>query len=156
MAIPFPFLTAMALAFGAQPAWQAQVRPTEPTPPPSVRIRQRITIRVARIAAPRTPIAAAAPIPPISWVEHAGEQCLPMTSLAGAAITRPDSVDLVLAGGKRIRAKLGGDCPALAFYRGFSVERTSDGQLCARRDTIRSQSGSTCQIEDFRALVPTR
>ncbi|UUL82730.1 hypothetical protein [Sphingomonas qomolangmaensis] len=146
----------MLLWIGAAPAQQAQLRPAEPAQPATVRVRQRILIRVTRISIPRTPIASAAPLPPISWVEQRSEQCVPMESLAGAAITRPDSVDLVLAGGKRMRAKLDGDCPALGFYQGFTVARTSDGRLCAQRDTIRSASGSTCRIEGFRSLVPAR
>jgi hypothetical protein len=121
-----------------------------------VRIQQHIVIRVPRPDAMRRISAPAAPLPPIAWVEKNADKCVELTRLAGAAITRPDSVDLVLAGGKRVRAKLGKECPALDFYSGFYVKPTKDGMVCAKRDTFRSRSGGECQIKQFRTLIPER
>ncbi len=121
-----------------------------------VRIQQHIVIRVPRPDAVRRVSAPAAPLPPIAWVEKDADKCVQMNRLAGAAITRSDSVDLVLAGGKRIRAKLGKECPALDFYSGFYVKPTKDGMVCARRDTFRSRAGGECQIKSFRTLIPER
>lgn len=121
-----------------------------------VRIQQHIMIRVPRPDAVRRVSAPAAPLPPIAWVEKSTDKCVQMNRLAGAAITRPDSVDLVLAGGKRVRAKLGKECPALDFYSGFYVKPTKDGMVCARRDTFRSRAGGECQIKSFRTLIPER
>jgi hypothetical protein len=121
-----------------------------------VRIQQHIVIRVPRPDAIRRISAPAAPLPPIAWVEKDSDKCVQMNRLAGAAITRSDSVDLVMAGGKRIRAKLGKECPALDFYSGFYVKPTKDGMVCAKRDTFRSRAGGECQIKAFRTLIPER
>ena len=118
-------------------------------------IQQRMIIRVPRM--PASPAALpAAPLPPIRWVERRGEKCVPAGDLAGAAITRADRVDLILSGGKRLRALLEEDCPSLDFYTGFYLKPSADGKLCAARDTIRSRSGSSCRIKAFRTLVPAR
>ena len=120
-----------------------------------VRIQQHFVIRVPRSEAIRRVSAPAAPLPPIAWVEKDAEKCVKMQSLAGATITRPDSVDLFLAGGKRLRAKLGNECPALDFYDGFYLN-PEDERVCAKRDVIRSRMGGGCRIERFRELVPKR
>jgi hypothetical protein len=150
--------SALLLQHGAAPD------PKRTSAPPSltgtrvaqVRIQQHIVIRVPRPDAIRRVSAPAAPLPPIAWVEKSADKCVELTRLAGAAITRPDSVDLVLAGGKRVRAKLGKECPALDFYSGFYVKPTKDGMVCAKRDTFRSRAGGECQIKQFRTLIPER
>lgn len=123
-----------------------------------VTVRQRITvIRVPRMPMPtRLPMSTAPALAPIVWVEKSAERCVPIQTLAGAQISRPDAVDLVLTGGKRLRARLDDDCPALDFYRGFYVKPNKDGMICADRDVIRSRSGSECRIDGFRRLVPKR
>lgn len=121
-----------------------------------VRIQQYVVIRVPRPDPVRRVSAPAAPLPPITWVERDADRCVKMEQLSGAAITRSDSVDLVLAGGKRIRAKLGNECPALDFYSGFYVKPTKDGMVCAKRDIFRSRSGGECRIKAFRSLIPER
>lgn len=121
-----------------------------------VRIQQHIVIRVPRPDAIRRVSAPAAALPPIAWVEKQSDKCIQMNRLAGAAITRADSVDLVLSGGKRVRAKLGKECPALDFYSGFYVKPTKDGMVCAKRDSFRSRAGGECQIKAFRTLIPEK
>jgi len=121
-----------------------------------VRIQQHFVIRVPRPDAVRRVSAPAAPLPPIAWVEKDSDKCLRIQSLAGASISRPDSVDLFLSGGKRVRARLGNECPALDFYTGFYVKPTRDGMVCAKRDVFRSRSGGECRIKAFRTLVPQR
>lgn len=121
-----------------------------------VRIQQQIVIRVPRSDTVRRVSAPAAPLPPIAWVEKDSDKCVKIENLAGATITRPDSVDLFLSGGKRMRAKLGDECPALDFYTGFYVKPTRDGMVCAKRDVFRSRSGGECRIKAFRTLVPQR
>lgn len=128
-----------------------------PTRVAQVRIQQHIVIRVPRpdpvrrVAAPPP-----APLPPIAWVEKRADDCIAAESLSGAAIIRSDSVDLVLSGGRRVRAKLGNECPALDFYAGFYVKPNKDGKLCAKRDVFRSRSGGECRIKSFRTLMPGR
>lgn len=122
-----------------------------------VRIQQHIVIRVPRpdpvrrMSAPMP-----APLPPIDWVEKSADDCVRTDSLSGAAIIRSDSVDLVLSGGRRVRAKLGNECPALDFYSGFYVKPNKDGKVCAKRDSFRSRAGGECRIKAFRALIPGR
>lgn len=134
----------------AAPAATGSARVTQ------VRIQQHFVIRVPRPDTVRRISAPAAPLPPIAWVEKDADKCVKMQSLAGATITRPDSVDLFLSGGKRLRAKLGNECPALDFYTGFYVKPTKDGMVCAKRDVFRSRSGGECRIKAFRTLVPQR
>jgi hypothetical protein len=119
-------------------------------------IQQRMIIRVPRVAATRMTMPTAAPLPPIRWVEKSADKCVAVGTLAGAAITRVDRVDLILSGGKRVRAVLEDDCPSLDFYTGFYLKPAGDGKVCARRDTIRSRSGGACRIKAFRSLVPAR
>lgn len=111
-------------------------------------IRQRVVVRI-----PALPVR---PMAPTRWREKKGPKCVPMNAMAGAAITRPDAVDLILRGGGRFRAQLADECPALDYYRGFYVNPTKDGQLCADRDTIHSRAGGECEIERFRVLVPEK
>ncbi|RIA43741.1 hypothetical protein DFR49_1969 [Hephaestia caeni] len=120
-----------------------------------VTIHERIVVRVPRMPIPpgRQPIA---DVQPLRWVEKDAPKCVAVDTLAAATITEPDSVDLVVRGGSRLRAKLGDDCPALDFYSGFYLKRTSDGRLCARRDSIRSRSGDNCPIVALKHLVPAR
>lgn len=111
-------------------------------------IQQRIVIRVP-MAAP----AAAAPPQPVRWKEKKGPRCIAAQRMAGALISAPNQVDLVLIGGRRVRAKLDGDCRPLDFYSGFYVRPAADGMICADRDAIRVRSGAACGIEKFKLLV---
>lgn len=137
-----------------------RVAPTRPLAPriSQIIIQQQLIIRVPRLPVARTPAvsAAAPPLPPIRWIEKKTDKCVPVINLAAAAITTADSVDLLLNGGKRLRARFGDKCPALDFYSGFYVKMPPDGKVCASRDSIRSRSGGECRIESFRALVPSR
>ncbi len=132
-----PFLSAWIAAFGAggpQPAVSRMV------------IRDELIIHV--------PIRQR-PVPPrLEWTERKGPKCLPVSMLAGAAMSGRSSIDFVLRNRRRVRAELDSDCAGLDFYDGFYVE-PEDGALCARRDQIRVRAGSTCRIERFRRLVPT-
>lgn len=126
-----------------------------------VMVQSRIIIRIPRVPVGRVPMPASAvapsvPPPPIRWIEKKADKCVPLQTLAGAAITGSDSVDLILAGGKRMRARFDDDCPALDFYSGLYVRTNSDGKLCAARDSIRSRAGGECRIESLAALVPGR
>ncbi len=117
--------------------------------------RQRIIVRVPRLPdPPRAP--QQAPAPPIEWKEKKAEKCVPIGSIAGASVTRVDSVDLITAAGRRLRARFDDDCPAIDFYAGFYLRRTPDGLVCAKRDAVRSRSGDFCRIEAFKELRPKR
>jgi len=112
-------------------------------------IRERVIIRVPARPAPVAP-------PRIKLKEKKGPHCLPMSGVAGAAVIEQDSVDLILKGGQRIRARFESSCPALDYYSGFYILPTEDGQICADRDSIHTRAGGECEITRFRALVPDR
>lgn len=87
------------------------------------------------------------------WEEEKGPKCFPVQAIAGAMLSGSDTIDIVLRNRQRIRARLDNDCEGLDFYGGLYLQ-TEDGQLCAKRDVIRSRMGGTCRIEKFRMLVP--
>lgn len=128
---------------------------TAPPPPRAddVRIRhQQIIIRMSTGSRTITPAGASL----LRWRESRGPRCVAARRLVGATSLRADSVDLILRDNSRIRARLQRRCPALDYYRGFYINATEDGQICADRDSIRSRAGGECQIEDFLALSPER
>jgi hypothetical protein len=137
----------LLLLFGS-----AQDRP----PPPAqgtLTVRQRqIIIRVPSGIRQVAPAGASL----IKWREGRGPDCIPATGLIGATLMRENSVDLILRDNSRVRARLQRRCPALDYYRGFYINATADGRICADRDSIRSRAGGECQIDQFRSLSPDR
>lgn len=116
-------------------------------------IRERIIIRVPKMRSSlprgRMPV----PVPP-SWKEKRGPKCITATDLAGAMISQPGSVDLIMTGGARMRAVFDDDCGPLDYYGGYYLRPGSDGKICSSRDMIRLRSGGSCSIARFRRLVP--
>jgi hypothetical protein len=110
-------------------------------------IQQSIIIRMPRRAAAPAPA-------PLKWKSKKGPKCVAMDSIVGAAVVSPDAIDLVIRGGQRLRAEFSSDCPALDYYSGFYMRPTEDGRVCADRDVIRTRSGTQCEIERFRKLIP--
>jgi hypothetical protein len=121
-------------------------------------IHQRIIIRIPRMAqAPdEPPPPPDLPRTPTRWIERHGEKCIAVGDLEGAQIVNNNSVDLMLADGRRMRAVLDDDCPALDFYSGFYLRPSADGMVCAHRDAIRSRAGDACPIAEFRRLIAHR
>ncbi len=160
-ALSFPAATMMLLLLALPGA--AQRRPPAPQPVAQGVATVRTEVRIQRmvIRVPRAPISPAAfsaprPLPPIQWVEKRADRCVAVQDLAAVTVTRSDSVDLLLNGGKRLRVRLADDCPAIDFYAGLYFKPAGDGRMCASRDVIRSRSGGQCRIAQFRALVPAR
>lgn len=118
-------------------------------------IHERIIIRVPRMS-PLRPTGRTPMAPPARWKHRKGPKCIAAANLGGAMIGPSDTVDLVLSGGRRVRAKLDGDCGPLDFYSGFYLRPAGDGQVCAGRDVIRMRSGLSCTIKTFRTLYPAR
>lgn len=112
--------------------------------------QQRIIIRIPRLPFTRKPVETDQPV---QWSEKKGPKCVAMADLVGAAISAPDSIDLMIDDGSRIRARLDDDCPPLDYYSGYYLKPTQDGMVCADRDAIRSRSGGSCPIEEFKRLV---
>lgn len=112
-------------------------------------IRRSVVVKMSQARGP-------APRPMIPLRERKGPKCVPMEAIAGAAIMEPDSVDIILRGGDRVRARFSSKCPDLDYYGGFYVKPTEDGMLCADRDRIKARSGGECEIERFRRLIPAK
>ncbi|MFM9828259.1 MAG: hypothetical protein ACKVOB_05865 [Sphingomonas sp.] len=116
---------------------------------------QRVIIRVPRM--PEEPLAASASArAPVRWIEKKARKCVGLETLIGASVPTSESVDLVVNDGRRLRARFADGCAGLDFYSGFYIRPTTDGQVCAKRDVVRSRSGGACQIREFRQLIPQR
>jgi hypothetical protein len=134
-------------------AWGATEGGRAPEARGTVTVRhQQIIIRMPQ--GPRRLAPAGASL--IQWREGRGPRCISADRLIGATSFRPSSVDLILRDNSRIRVQLQRSCPALDYYRGFYINATADGQICADRDSIRSRAGGECQIDQFNALSPER
>src|SRR3546814_14968795 len=92
-----------------------------------VTIHERIVVRVPRMPIPpgRQPIA---DIPPLRWVAKDAPKCVAVDTLAAATVPEPDSVDLVVPGGKRLRAQLGDDSPPPPFSSGLHPQPPRSGR----------------------------
>lgn len=121
-----------------------------------VRIEKRVIIRVPR----RRPSATASMADitrraaPTTYKEKKIGKCLPMNSILGVQRFGERYLDLVTKDRKRIRARLEKKCQARSFYSGFYMEKSSDGRICADRDVLHSRTGTKCEIDRFRQLVP--
>lgn len=143
-----PGLAAFLMLSGGGVADSAPAIETEtPVRYAQLTIRERVIVRVPT----RLTVIQAKPV---RWKESKGPKCAPMAGVAGAAVVKPDSVDLIFRnGGGRLRAELQDECPALDFYSGFYVRPTADARICAGRDSIHARSGGECQIRRFRKLT---
>jgi hypothetical protein len=100
---------------------------------------QHIVIRIPRMPAPpRMPPPMPRP-PSAAFHEKDGPKCVASDALIAATIPTDDRVDIMMRGGERLR---------------FYVTAGHDGQVCAKRDSIRTRSGDECGIAKFRQLVP--
>lgn len=115
-------------------------------------VHQRIIIRVPRMPerAYRTSVSS----PTIEWRERRSERCVPLARIAAVTLTTPQSVDLLIDDGTRLRAHFAADCPSLDFYAGVYIRSNKDGRLCAKRDIVRARSGRQCPIRVFKQVVP--
>ena len=137
---------ALLLAAGevGQAAPRAQPPVRDQPPVRMMTIQQQIILRVPVRPNPRLQL---------RWEEEKGPKCLPAAAIAGAILSSPDSIDILLRNRQRMRARLDNDCDGLDFYGSLYLQ-TDDGKFCANRDSIHSRMGATCRIEKFRTLVP--
>jgi hypothetical protein len=140
------FFGFIAMLLGAaEGGEQAGAAPVRPAPPVRMMtVEQQVILRVPVRPHPRLQL---------RWEEEKGPKCLPAAAIAGAILSSPDSIDILLRNRQRMRARLDKDCDGLDFYGALYLQ-TEDGKFCARRDVIRSRMGGTCRIEKFRTLVP--
>ncbi len=122
-----------------------------------IRIEQRMTIRIS----PRMPMPAPPdgeePLSQPPRAPHFSERkigkCLPIAGIAGVQPEGQRNLLLYMRDRRIISAELERACRAGAFYSGFLLSRSSDGQLCVDRDTLLSRSGSNCKLTRIRQLV---
>lgn len=134
----------------AQPANAPDARSSPPLPQfAQMIIERRTVIRITPHEERRR-----IPVNLRDWRERSTSKCFPISMLAGIVITTPDSIDMVLRGGRLVRARLEKGCPSIDFYSGFYMKPTSDGLLCEDRDTIHSRAGGACEVDKFRILLP--
>lgn len=125
------------LAFGPVDAWQSERG------------------RVLRI--PLQPMSALPmPRPMPRWKEGRGPKCIARAQIAAAKVSGSGKVDFILKDRTLIRAQLQNSCPALDYYSGFYLQRTSDDKICRDRDAVHARSGGACQIDAFRKLTARR
>jgi hypothetical protein len=145
-------------------AWRFAAEAFEHVEPDSawqVRIEQRMTIRIS----PRAQM----PAPPEMLMGMLGREddrpryserkigkCLPMSGIAGVQPDGQSRLLLFMRDRRVVGADLERGCRAGAFYSGFLLSRTSDGQLCIDRDELLSRSGTTCKLSRIRQLVVAR
>jgi len=147
MPVRTAFLPAMALALFV-------LIPGVAAPAEQVTVAQWQITRSFVIRIPGWRRSPAAPALGTQFKEHKGPRCIDAAAIGGAAVSAPDSVDFILKGGQRVRAKLEEQCPALDYYSGFYVVPPPDGKICADRDSIHTRSGADCGVDKFRALTP--
>lgn len=146
------WICAAALAAGLGPAVADAQRAG--TPRQNVAVRQfQFRQTLVRVPVRPAPLRMTAPI---AWKEKRGPKCLPGGRFAGAQLSKPGSVDLFLRDGRAMRAEFNKRCTGLDLHHGFYMRGTSDGRMCAGRDSIHARSGGQCEIKRFRSLVRAR
>lgn len=113
--------------------------------------QMRLEVRQTSVRVPVRPVPPRAS--PVQWKETRGPKCLGGGDFAGAQLTGPGVIDLILRDRRRIRAELEKRCTGFDPYRGFYLRRTRDGRVCADRDSFYARSGAECGIKRFRTLT---
>ena len=123
-----------------------------------IRVQRRVIIRVPRRrpnqARPLSDMQSR--ILPQKFEEKKIGKCLPMNNILGVQMYDGRALDLITKDRKRIRARLEKKCQARSFYSGFYMEKSKDGRICTGRDLLHSRTGSKCEIDRFRQLVPVK
>jgi len=126
-----------------------------------VRIEQRIIIRVPRQSFSRSALMPAPPPPrraprpePQKFERRKVGKCLAMRDVSGVRVINDDMLVLFMRDQRMIEAELERSCSAREFYQGFYMERSGDGRLCVDRDLLQARSGSKCEVNKLRQLVP--
>jgi len=135
----------IVLGANATPAPLPQTRDLDGVELAQLSFRSHIVVRVQTTQL--------AMVPEASLREKKGPKCVAASDILAAAVLARSSVDLVLRGGYRMRARFSANCPGLDYYSGFYVAAGADGKLCSGRDAIRDRAGGECEIEKFRQLV---
>ena len=126
-----------------------------------VRIEERVIIRIS----PSTPAARQQMMAdlrrrgtsPSSYQEMKLDGCIAISGIAGVQPAPQENRLLLFMRDRRIlSAALERACNARDYYSGFYIERSEDGQLCARRDLLQSRAGASCRVAQLNRLVAVR
>lgn len=117
-------------------------------------VRRLTIIEQSVIRIPLRSTAVPLPRPLGEYRETRGPKCIARSSIAGASLNGPKSIDFVLRDQTRYRARLQNSCIAIDYYAGFYLKPTADGNICSDRDALHARSGGECEIDTFRKLVP--
>ena len=120
-----------------------------------VRIEQRIIIRIS----PSSPQRAERSLAELGGRADSVEEvrlgeCVPINMIAAVAPSE-NRLLLFMRDNRIISAALERACSPEDFYSGFYIER-QDGQLCERRDELRSRAGASCRVTRLSRLVAAR
>ncbi|RPF70641.1 hypothetical protein [Aurantiacibacter spongiae] len=123
-----------------------------------VRIEQRIIIRISPAPANRrlpSGSQSAERRNPVRFSEVDHGDCVPVRDIVGSQPTGDNRLLLYTRDRGILAASLERSCSARAFYSGFYIERSDDGQLCVARDRLLSRAGASCRVANFNRLVAT-
>jgi hypothetical protein len=148
---PFPIFAPADMAI-----FQMMAQSFEAQAQNQVRIEQRVTIRISPAQPQMQPnMLAALPsrAPSTRIAERAMANCVPVAGIAGVQAADNNRLILYLRDSRVVSASLDRTCSSRDFYSGFYMQRSADGQLCVKRDTLLSRSGANCKLSRFRQLV---
>ena len=126
-----------------------------------VRIEQRVIIRIS----PSSPAAREQMMAnlrrqgasPTNYEEEKLDGCIAIAGIAGVQPAPQQNRLLLFMRDRRIlSAALERACNPRDYYSGFYIERSEDGQLCARRDLLQSRAGASCKVAQLNRLVAVR
>src|SRR6188768_2388446 len=126
-----------------------------------VRIEQRVVIRIS----PSSPAAREQMLADLtrqnssrtSYQEEKLSGCIAISSIAGVQPAPAQNRLLLFMRDRRVlSAALERACNARDYYAGFYIERSEDGQLCAKRDLLQSRAGASCKVAQLNRLVAVR
>ncbi len=121
-----------------------------------VQIRQRVVIRISPSPPDaRERLMSALPRRPMrtTFEEEPHGDCVSTEDIIGVQPTTDNRLLLFLENRQILAASLERSCTARAFYQGFYVERSEDGQICIARDRLQSRAGLSCSVEELTRLV---
>lgn len=128
-------------------------------PAEQVRVEGRVILRISPRPAPsnddllRELLPDNRPEPFVRMVERPAGRCVAMRDIAGVS-DRGNRLILFLRDNRILMAELEKACSPRDFYRGFYLERSEDGKMCAQRDTLMSRAGAKCALKGLTELVP--
>ena len=126
-----------------------------------VRIEQRVIIRISpSSAAAREHMMANFRNESTSRTSYQQERLKGCVSISAIAAVQPETSKnrllLFMRDRRVLSASLERACNADDFYSGFYVERSEDGQICAKRDKLQSRAGASCRMSRLNKLVAER